>query len=102
LQFWWADPTAGDADWETPAAGGLVHWATLYVHVLGERSPSEFPLRVDAPRGWYPGGDGAWPEHLRFAGPSTLVVGVPWAADFTFELPRPGGDVVVPAARSTS
>src|SRR5262249_40925611 len=42
LAFWWTDPNDDDADWETPSAGGLVDWATLYVHTLGERSPAEF------------------------------------------------------------
>lgn len=97
--FWWTDPNDDDADWETPSAGGLFDWSTLDVHTLGERAPVEFALRVNAPRGWYPGGSGAWPERLRFVGRSTLVVGVPWAADFTFDLPSAGGSIVVPSPK---
>jgi hypothetical protein len=95
--FWWADPNDHDADWETPSTGGLVDWATLYVHALGEPSPAEFALRVNVPKGWYPRGDGAWPERLRFVDRSTLVVGIPWATNFTFDLPSAGNSVVVPS-----
>jgi hypothetical protein len=97
--FWWADPTDEDADWETPSAGGLVEWATLYVHALGEQAPVELALRVNVPKGWYPGGDGAGPERLRFVDRSTLVIGVPWASDFRFALPSGGDGIVVPSPK---
>lgn len=97
--FWWTDPDEPDPDWETPAIGGVVDWATLYVHRVGEAAPSSSRLRVDLPSGWCPGSDGTWPRCLRFSDSNHLVLRIPWRADFEFALPEPNGSVIVPPPR---
>ena len=96
--YWWVDPSDPEPDWDTPAKGGLARWSTLYVHDLSQRSRSEFPISVDLRTGWFPQGDGTWPRRLRFVGPRTLAVGVPWAAvEFTFDIPVSDTHIVAPS-----
>jgi hypothetical protein len=95
--LWWVDPQDDDADDESPAAGGVVHWATLLVHRLGELEPSSHPVRVDLPRGWHPDGDMTRPGRLRFDGPDTLTLEVPWAGAVSFGVPEAREAVLVPS-----
>jgi hypothetical protein len=103
---WWFDEDApsDDPDAESDAArGGITIWSTLFVHELGHPSPMEFALVVDLPRGWCPSGDGTWPRRLRFSGPTTLILGVPWLpGDFSFDLPSSQSRIIVPPPATDS
>lgn len=97
--YWWAGD-AEDADWDTPAKGGPVHWATLHTHETGEGSAhAEYPIFVDLPRGWVPAEDlacASWPRNVRFADAERLVFDVPWGGECTIPFP-PRDPLLAPA-----
>jgi hypothetical protein len=102
---WWLNDDAPsddpDADCDT-ARGGITTWSTLFVHELGRHSPTEVAMVVDLPKGWFPEA-GTWPRRLRFSGPTTLTLGVPWlAADFSFDLPPNQSRIIVPSPTTKS
>jgi hypothetical protein len=45
-RIWWADPADDERDGDSPSVGGVVEWASLYVHRIGEPSPVRCRLLV--------------------------------------------------------
>jgi hypothetical protein len=97
--LWWAGDVE-DADWDTPAKGGPVHWATLHTHETRKGGAhAEYPILVDLPRGWVPGEDLAcatWPRNVRFADAQRLVFDVPWGGECSIPF-QPSGSLFAPA-----
>ena len=75
---WWT--TSDDADWDTPAEGGVVEWATLHLHRIGEADARRISLRTHVAPGWVPP---ELPYHrgLRFLDETTLQVSLPWGQE---------------------
>jgi hypothetical protein len=97
-QIWWADPADDDRDWDTPSVGGLVEWATMYVHRIGEPEPSRYCIMVDLPEGWVPPEELAQdsaPRNLRFVGDREVEVGLPWGGSARLNL-GDTTDLIVP------
>jgi hypothetical protein len=96
---WWAGDVE-DADWDTPARGGPVHWATLHTHEAKEGGAhAEHPILVDLPQGWFPDEElagASWPRNVRFADPGRLVFDVPWGGECAIPFP-PRGSLFAPA-----
>jgi hypothetical protein len=88
--FWWASDEDG-ADWETPAKGGPVHWATLHIQETRLQGVhAEFPILVDLPRGWVPSDEvqgASWPRNVRFMSPMQLVYDLPWGGESSIAFP---------------
>jgi hypothetical protein len=97
--LWWVDPEDEDADWDTPALGGRVEWAGLYVHRLGDTQPSRHGLVVDLPTGWCPSDDGTWPAELRFEAAKSLSLVVPWDTRFAFAIPHYKEPILIPSPK---
>jgi len=79
--IWWADPDDDDRDWDTPASGGIVEWASLYVHPIGTAEPTRYALKVEVPAGWVPPAfvaEDSCPKNLRFCGLSEVCFELPW------------------------
>jgi hypothetical protein len=97
--YWWAGDVE-DADWDTPAKGGPVHWATLHTQEAREGGAhAEHPILVDLPKGWLPGEElagASWPRNVRFADVERLVFEVPWGGECTIPFP-PHGPLLAPA-----
>ena len=88
--YWWAGD--GDhADADTPAKGGPVHWATLYLQEVGEQGRcTEHKIFVDLPRGWVPNEDlqaASWPRNVRFKDAQHLVFNPPWGGECRIPVP---------------
>ncbi len=108
--LWWVDPDAEEADWNTPAAGGDVTWARLYVHQLSDDDPHIIDLVVHLPEGWLPDDDLVdeyMPQRLKFPSANQVSVHVPWHGDVAIELdksvarlPSPGAAPGVAAPQS--
>ena len=94
--MWWIDPGDDDPDWDTPSLGGVVHWASLYIHRIGARHPARHSLTVDMPSGWIPDGEETWPRNLQFENENSISLTLPWGNRFTFEIPFEDRPVAVP------
>lgn len=92
--IWWAS-NIEDADWDSPAEGGEVEWARIYLYDLEHRTMSEHFLVVNLPRGWIGDDEEQGPEELRFVSSRELRFDVPWADELTIQVP-PGEKVRVP------
>jgi hypothetical protein len=98
--LWWS--TRDDRDWDTPAEGGEVHWATLFLHRQGAKAPKLHPVLVDLPAGYcfdekLQGS--TYPEHVHFVDDGRLCFDLPWGGTTAVALPPAKSILVDPPGR---
>jgi len=90
--MWWAGDD--EADWDTPAAGGRMPWATIHVHeVRPQGLRDQVAVFVEVPLGWVPPEEiqcASWPRNLRFTAAARLAFDAPWGGTCETDFPPPG------------
>lgn len=95
--IWWSGKE--DRDWDTPAEGGKVRWATLFLHRKGDATPGAHPIFVDVPAGFFPDEKhqgNTYPEHVRFVDDGHLGFDLPWGGVAVVGIPVRGKISVAP------